>query len=227
MGERRPTQFEVQIGVHAHVKVSLGLVHMEAARDFARRCADIENDQKDLPWPQPRYREADRYALGSVILSVAAIEAGINETYQAAVDSVGQRELDLPQAKAKLLAVLWNDVEQFPLLRKYQVALVACGKEPFDAGAEPYQSAQNLIRLRNALVHFKPEWDDDRGDHHKLEQRLKSRFEEAQTWKRRTGSRAWFPDRCLGAGCAKWACDSAQALHDEFCNRIGIDPVLG
>lgn len=37
------------------------------------------------------------------------------------------------------------------------------------------------------------------------------------------GPRArWFPDLCLGAGCATWALRSAEAFSNEFSSRMGI-----
>ena len=35
---------------------------------------------------------------------------------------------------------------------------------------------------------------------------------------------AFFPDHCLGAGCAKWAVDAATAFADDFFVRLGIQP---
>ena len=32
----------------------------------------------------------------------------------------------------------------------------------------------------------------------------------------------WFPDRCLGAGCATWAVKTVQVFSDDFCHRMGI-----
>ncbi len=51
----------------------------------------------------------------------------------------------------------------FSLLSKFQVALVCAGHERMDKGAEPYQSVDVLIDLRNELVHFKPQWWHDDG----------------------------------------------------------------
>ena len=34
----------------------------------------------------------------------------------------------------------------------------------------------------------------------------------------------WFPDLCLGAGCATWALRSAEAFSNEFCIRMGFHP---
>ena len=109
MVERPHGEFEIHFDVQARVKISFGLVHMEAARDFAKKCAAIENSQRNQQWPKPRLREAASFALGAVILSVAAIEAGINDTYLDAVDDAEDADRGRPQAKPKLLAELWHD----------------------------------------------------------------------------------------------------------------------
>jgi len=32
----------------------------------------------------------------------------------------------------------------------------------------------------------------------------------------------YFPDKCLGAGCAEWAVVSAKSFADDFCSRLDI-----
>ena len=49
-------------------------------------------------------------------------------------------------------------MDRLPILEKYQMAIFLAGKEPLPEGREPYQPADLLIALRNALVHFRPEW---------------------------------------------------------------------
>jgi hypothetical protein len=39
-------------------------------------------------------------------------------------------------------------------------------------GTELHQSDAALVSLRNAFVHFKPEWDDSLNKHQKLEAKL-------------------------------------------------------
>jgi len=71
---------------------------------------------------------------------------------------------------------VWDTIEEKPILTKYQLALTLCQKEKFDKGHNPYQDAHRLITLRNALVHYKPEWDTDLNEHKKLESYLSNRF---------------------------------------------------
>jgi hypothetical protein len=90
---------------------------------------------------------------------------------------------------------------------------------------QPYQRADLLIRLRNALVHFHSEWVDlkakDAGDTklEKLGRRLKAEF---QPNPHISPHLPYFPYRCLGSGCAVWAVKSARAFADNFGKRIGI-----
>jgi hypothetical protein len=61
------------------------------------------------------------------------------------------------------LASVWSDaVDRQPILAKYQIALALAKREPFDTGTEPYQSAQALIELRNAIAHPKELTESER-----------------------------------------------------------------
>src|SRR5262249_11994705 len=105
------------------------------------------------------------------------------------------------------------------VLRKYQTALDSCGVKEFDTKTEPYQSAEHVVKLRNALIHYHPEWDDEQGTHEDIEKRLKGRF----PLNRLTGSgHLWFPHQCLGSGCAKWAVERATEFMETFCRMLNI-----
>jgi hypothetical protein len=45
-----------------------------------------------------------------------------------------------------------------------------------DRGIQPGQDTETLIRLRNAIVHFKPEWDEGQGTHGPVSNALEGRF---------------------------------------------------
>ncbi|MEO0941606.1 MAG: hypothetical protein AAFY30_08605, partial [Cyanobacteria bacterium J06642_12] len=38
------------------------------------------------------------------------------------------------------------------------------------------------------------------------------------------GTKPFFPDRCLGHGCAKWALDSCVSFVEEFYSEMGLSP---
>jgi hypothetical protein len=67
--------------------------------------------------------------------------------------------------------------ERVPVLGKYQSALRLAGVEPFDDGRAPFQDVESLVKLRDALVHYKPEWHNvESQPHHKREARLRGKF---------------------------------------------------
>ena len=101
------------------------------------------------------------YVTAAIVFSVAFLEASINEFYLEARDS-NQKTLEgLSDAEIAVIAELWDTVEQHTVLGKYQVALAACRKQRFDKGAEPFQRTDALVKIRNALIHFRPEWSDE------------------------------------------------------------------
>ncbi|MEU1961535.1 hypothetical protein [Nocardia sp. NPDC019304] len=106
-------------------------------------------------------------------------------------------------------------------LQKYQQALNLLGKPRMDEANDPYWSASDLIDLRNSLVHFKPEWQGQ--NVHRIEQMLKKhpKFVENQ---QQIGS-PWYPNKCFGAGCAAWACETSMELADHWSVRmdLGLD----
>jgi hypothetical protein len=204
------------------VKSGLSQFHLDSAKLFAVACAAIENAEKHMEWPQPRWDEARSNALAAVILAAASLESSINEFYKQALDRDKNALKSLTEHQMNLLSELWPDIERLSPLRKYQIALSAAGNDSLSQGEEPYQSADGLMRLRNALVHFKPEWDDELKDHRTLEQRLSSLFPVSALAARASGHMVWFPHKCLGAGCAQWAIESAERFSQHFVSTLGI-----
>lgn len=207
----------------SRVKANLSIQHLKSAALFAEHCAEIESAETALPWPQPHQSHLQSYASAAVLLAVAALEASINELFLQSIDGAIDALSPLSRREIERLAVVWEEVEgSFSILGKYRLVLSLCGKKAMDRGAILYQSADSLIKLRNALVHFKPEWHDELKVHRNLEERLRSRFEENQLNAQAGGQMLWFPGKCLGAGCAEWAVTTAAAFDCEFCRRLGI-----
>jgi hypothetical protein len=121
---------------------------------------------------------------------------------------------------------LWNGKEKaeraMSTLSKFQVALVCAGHDRMAIGAEPYQSADVPIDLRNALVHFKPRWwhDDGTGEA-KFVGALRDKL--AGRENRQPIGAPWFPNKVLEAGCADWACESVIAFARDWHGRMGLN----
>lgn len=210
------------MSVTLRVRTGLSRLHIESSAHFPNLCSQIEDEEDHLDWPQPRWDEARSYASASVILSVAALESSINELYQQAIDRDKNALESFTKEQMALLEQLWPEVERFPILKKYQVALTVKNGNGMHTGNEPYQSAYSLVALRNGLVHFKAEWDDSLDEHLKLENRLRSYFKPSRLAERAKGSMVWFPHKCLGAGSATCACNTAKCFSKNFCALMGI-----
>ena len=125
--------------------------------------------------------------------------------------TVGDR---LPQIDRIVLYI--DDLDRCPPARVVQVLEAI----HLAIGAEPYQSADVLIDLRNALVHFKPQWwhDDGRGEA-KFVAGVRGKL--AGYENRQPIGEPWFPNKVLGAGCATGRV--ARLLHSHETGTVAWD----
>jgi hypothetical protein len=208
---------QASLSVSAGVKHNFSKQHLRAATLFADDAQTCEAMAKQL---DEEHRLRHRACVTAAILSaVAFLGASINELYLSAID---QDRTNLPTFDHRLFQVFgqfWENIEKYPILQKYQIALLLVDKDRLNPGVPPYQDAESLIKLRDSLIHYKPEWDNEAGQHQKLENRLRGKF--VLSPYAETGS-LWFPHQCLGAGCAQWSVVTARDFSDGFCGRLGI-----
>jgi hypothetical protein len=204
--------------------------HLWSARHYARLCANHETAllRGDLPIVDIQHRT---YASSAVLSSVAFLESLGNEVFQDAADvtpdPVSDRIAPIGEQGIGLMGEFWNESASryAGVLDKLQMALLFANKPRLDPGAFPYQDAKLLLGIRNLLVHFKPAWRTE-GDETKLEQGLMGKKFPENPLMAGTGN-AWFPFKCLGAGCSAWVCTVSQAVADEWTERLGIPRYYG
>jgi hypothetical protein len=162
-----------------------------------------------------------RFVLEAIIESVAFLEAAINEIFQDSGDAHSSYIEGLSEPCRKAMAAVWTATGEgfIETLDKYDLALRLAGHKPFDRASAPYQNVRILIRLRNHLIHYKPQYVSA-DTPHKLGKALNGKFP-ANRLMAGSGN-PWFPDHALGAGCADWAWRSARYLSDAFATRIGL-----
>lgn len=178
---------------------------------------------------RPRFDMAHRsLAAASVIASGAFVEATPSELFQDAHDGHGVRDdgylAPLSSEAVAAMAMVWratNSGRTVDPVEKWQWLLESCGRARLDRGAPPVQDAALLIRLRNALVHFKPE-NIAADEEHELEKRLRRKFPDNRLME--GSGNPWWPSHGLGHGCSEWAVRSARALADQVLAEVGITP---
>lgn len=107
-------------------------------------------------------------------------------------------------------------IERNPPLDKYQHALRAIGRsQAMPKGHQTCQRVQIVFDLRNALLHYTPEWQSvTHGE-------LRSRFQQVPKSKQLVAG-AGFPSVILNADAAEWACNVCVDFVDEWSGHMGL-----
>lgn len=109
-----------------------------------------------------------------------------------------------------------------PPLQKYQWMLSLSQHEKFDRGKPPYQDMNDLMSLRNYLIHYEPE--DIVLSHPKREvdtshifiDKLENKGIKPAPFKNENDT-----NRYLSYECGKWAVDSSLEFTDQFFSKFG------
>lgn len=204
-------------------KLPLSGDHLASAVLAATRARDLENGTQQ-PVLFHVKEEVTAAAIACVISSVAYLEADINEFFSHASEERHAFGVANNPVVLDRIRQTWNIDQRGSVLDKYNLALALCDQATFDRGAMPYSAAALLVRLRNALVHFKPGWEPGGGSRQeadevsRLSRSLMQAFPEnslAESYQ------PYFVQRCLGYGSSKWAVTSSVALVTEFMTRLG------
>ncbi len=192
-------------------RVNLGLHHLFAACRFATRLSAIEQEYAGHPFGG-FWEEILHNALGVAMLTVASLESYANEMYfeGSILDTA------LPPTAAQELAVL---IDKESVLRKYSMALAVRAGKKLDFGSSPAQDIDALIRLRNAVVHFRPEWFDEQNKHDKLSRLLQNKFEPSAF----LANEPIFPRAWASSSFTTWALRSTVTFLEHFYAEIGLD----
>ena len=198
--------------------------------DIMKGNAESVGGDKKRPDP-PNYDKMRAFVLSAVTASAAFLESHINELYDDSHEYLGNpavaaealRGLD-PKAQTQI-AALWPDIKKCRVIKKYNVLLDLAEGDPLLQGAEPTQSANDLLRVRNHYLHYQPYSAHDgtaQGNDKVLSQRMRSKLDLPE-WD--NGNEDLFPSRAICPDLARWAVESAVRYADAFCNRLGMTPV--
>ena len=199
--------------------------HLSAAALCARSARAIETAKLGAKEYVPDHRS---YVIGAVLFSVASLEAAINELFTDASEGNLGRLRPVDELVIKRMGEMWllgvPRTARYTVPDKYAIALALAGKSAFDKGAEPWQSVVKLVKLRNALVHYEPEWvplDSAKqpGDEHAFEKQLAGKFPVNPL---APDENPFYPDKVLGHGCAAWGIRSAMDFMDSFKDKLGL-----
>jgi hypothetical protein len=206
--------------------------YIQSAAVLCRLGYGIERAGRTGDDPGPDLLRHEAFILNSVLSTVAFLESTINELYADAADDAYFFADEKHEALLRTIREKWQNEKNFdraPMVSKYQKILTISGTATFDEDDQAFANVRTLIEIRNYLMHFKREWVviRDGGADGKGGSATGDRFEKILRKKFATNPLApknvpFFPDKCLGHGCAEWAIANSLIFTDEFFRRLDL-----
>jgi hypothetical protein len=199
------------------VRTSFTAAYLRSAAQFVHEAFVLEtvagdNRQEDLV---DRHRG---HVVGAIMLSVAALESELYElAHHGPGHHLGSGGTD-GDAKA-YLQPLASMIDEQSSLDRVAVLLHLLRKPPFETGKQPWQDARLVISLRNELVHYKSNWPGEI-EKPKLFKALEELGFRPPPFSKDAYN--FFPDRCLGAYCARWAVEAISEFIRALYERLGV-----
>jgi hypothetical protein len=205
-------------------RTHFSVTHHNAALHHAHEALAREEADTGPPRPDELLEEHRGYVTSSIISSFSFVEALVNEFVRGAAKRL---KID----KQHVLVQLWPRIDRESTLEKAQIILAELEFPKFDKGCTPYQDVDLVRELRNELVHYRPKWglmalvesevEPGSGESAKLERKLGHRFDLNPLAEEGT---YFFPDQCLGAGCAFWALGACRRFAEAFYEKLELEP---
>ena len=206
--------------------------HIQSAALFAKRSGQIEK-KYDGNFSHELLTEYWADITASIFAAVSFLEATINELFADATEENSEFPKNLNSDTKALMADMWNKriprTAHYPILEKFDIALILAHKPTFERGKPPVKDVDLVVKLRNSLIHYEPEWISDEttisskaATEKKLYRDLRGKFPTSPLWIGKDYS--FFPNKCLSYGCARWAVESSITYSDEFYAKLGCVP---
>lgn len=194
------------------------------ASAMARHARDIESMPVDQVTEDHRLDHRS-YVVSSIMQAAAAMESEIAEVaMHGPGHHLGSNGVDAG-ARDYLMPLAEVIDDQNPGIERFALVLHLLRRPPFVRGAQPWQDASLMTRLRNEIVHYKSKWGAEM-----TQERLFSSLQQLRHPKPpfREEATNFFPHRCLSAACATWATRTSLAFIEAFYGRLQIpSPLAG
>jgi hypothetical protein len=159
----------LSVSAMATVRSNLGIHQLFAACKAAARISTTESENVGNDFG-PFWDDILHDSLVVVTTSVASLESYANELYF-------EGRFIGSSINAAAAAELSELIDKESVLRKFSTALAFRANKRLDYGATPTQNIDALIKLRNFVVHYRSEWSEAQGAHHKISKVLNGKFD--------------------------------------------------
>lgn len=197
-----------------HSRVNLALHHLLAACRFSKQIGLIETSNQGQVY-SGFWDEILQLSLGVATSSVSCIECYANELYFEGAAIATESN----QRSASLICEL---MDQKPILEKFRKVLWLRTGNRLRECESYVQNISALIKLRNAIVHFRPEWFGEQVNHSKLSRQLEGKFETSPF----LPDEGAFPRAWASHSFSIWAIYSTIEFINYFYHEAEIDNPL-
>jgi len=204
-------EFSFGITSVIRTRTSLKVLHLLTAASMARRSLEIDRASVGQEFGAS-WNDLFGTCVGCVMLAQASLEACANELFADRAKHFGSRP-------ASLVDVIWAEWERKSSLDKFDLAMRLRIDRPLDRGSTAAQAVDRLTQLRNGLVHFHPEWEDEQVWSANLSKRLQG-YLKPSVWH---PTRPLFPYGWATGSAASWAVRSVLEFVDEFSKATGLE----
>ena len=212
------------------VRTYFSIQHILSAAIFLSEIRACE-ESLETSYTEDLFIKHRALCVNAVFSAVSFLEASINELFMDSSDNRYGVIRDLTDEEVETLAGMWNlgvpRTASYKIIEKYQITLTLLQRGNLDLGIEPAQSVSTIIKLRNCLIHYEPEWvttqslDEALVNQQRMEKYLRNKFEVNKF----TGKdNPFFPDKCLSSGLIYWAIQNILGFADGFYIKIGLIP---
>lgn len=212
---------------------NLDHIHLNSAHLFMQSAFSIENKYKTIENASQSQENMDShmsYVASSIICSVSALEAKINQFLVDNKAKIDEIKIEKKSAIFKHYSSVFDSestlINQLlglsNALIKYNVIFYLL-KGKFLPDKKLFKGINFAIKVRNALIHFTPEWDNELKLNKKLEDRyvrhFSNDFDLSPFYYK---SELFIPYRCLSASHAEWAYRNSNVFIEKFFSSITI-----
>jgi hypothetical protein len=195
---------DITIVANAVSRMNYSIPHLISASRFSREVKAVEAANEGRPFG-PWWEDMRHNAVSCLFVISAAMESYANELFS-------DRKDVFSGAPALLIDKIWDMSERKSPIEKLDLILHLREKPALDKKAAYYKAMIAVIRLRNELTHFKPEWSHEADIHIKISDVLKGYFIRSPHF----ANELIFPSAWVGHSCTSWAVKTTLDFIREF-----------
>jgi hypothetical protein len=209
----------------AQVRLEFSVQHLESAALFGRQAYAVEISATAIT--QAERSTHFSYVMNSIMSSVFFAEATIAQFYIDLVEAGSQMAALFPPTFMAVAKYLWESpsprLERASLSGKLNTALAILGKTPYAKSDPLFADMDLLVRLRNAFVHAKPDWDEQSPKYAPLARDLNKLITQGLVSQNPLATAPKkFPHIQLSHSLSEWGVKTAAALVADFYSRLAV-----